>query len=303
MYKSIVSLAPIVLFTYKRLDTLIQTVEALQKNKLASDSDLIIFSDAAKTDNDKQDIAAVREYLKSIAGFKTVTIYEAKRNKGLANSIIDGVTDVFKQYDSVIVLEDDLVTSINFLNYMNQALAFYENEGKVFSIAGFSTPIIDNDFNTDVYFTLRASSWGWATWKNKWENIDWNVEDYNSFKNDKKRRIEFNQMGSDMSQMLDRQMNGSINSWAIRWCYHQFKNNLYSVHPLLSKVQNIGFNSEDASNTKEKYNRYETILDNSNRKEFTFSKEIKLRPEIINQFTRPFSFYSRIIYKIKNTFF
>jgi len=303
MYKSIVSLAPIVLFTYKRLDTLIQTVEALQKNKLASDSDLIIFSDAAKTDNDKQDIAAVRDYLKSIAGFKTVTIYEAKCNKGLANSIIDGVTDVFKQYDGVIVLEDDLITSTNFLNYMNQALAFYENEAKVFSIAGFSTPIKDNDFNTDVYFTLRASSWGWATWKNKWENIDWNVEDYNLFKNDKKRRIEFNQMGSDMSQMLDRQMNGSINSWAIRWCYHQFKNNLYSVHPLLSKVQNIGFNSEDASNTKEKYNRYETILDNSNRKEFTFSKEIKLRPEIINQFTRPFSFYSRIIYKIKNTFF
>jgi len=303
MYKSIVSLAPIVLFTYKRLDTLIQTVEALQKNKLASDSDLIIFSDAAKTDNDKQDIAAVRDYLKSIAGFKTVTIYEAKRNKGLANSIIDGVTDVFKQYDGVIVLEDDLITSTNFLNYMNQALAFYENEEKVFSIAGFSTPIKDNDFNTDVYFTLRASSWGWATWKNKWKNIDWNVEDYYLFKNDKKRRIEFNQMGSDMSQMLDRQMNGSINSWAIRWCYHQFKNNLYSVHPLLSKVQNIGFNSEDASNTKEKYNRYETILDNSNRKKFTFSKEIKLRPEIINQFTRPFSFYSRIIYKIKNTFF
>lgn len=297
------NLAPIVLFTYKRLDTLIQTVASLQKNKLAIESDLFIFSDAAKIDKDKEAIAEVRTYLKSITGFKSVIINEAPQNKGLATSIIDGVNTMVNTYGKVIVLEDDLVTSSNFLEYMNQALDFYENEKKVYSISGFSIPIQQNSFNSDVYFTLRSSSWGWATWKDKWENIDWNVEDYNSFKNDKKRRLEFNQMGSDMSQMLDRQMSGSINSWAIRWCYHQFKNNLYSVHPFTTKVQNIGFNSEDASNTKEKYNRYETILDNSNRNEFMFSKEIKLRPEIINQFTRPFSFYSRIIYKIKNTFF
>jgi hypothetical protein len=294
-------LAPIVLFTYKRLDTLQQTVQAVQENYLAADSDLYIFSDAAKGESDIGAVNEVRKYIHSIKGFKTITIYESQLNKGLASSIIEGVTDILNIHETVIVLEDDLISSPNFLNYMNGSLDFYGAEDKVFAISGYSIPI-DSSSESDVYFTSRSSSWGWATWKDRWVNIDWEIRDYSSFKNNNSLRHDFNKMGSDMSRMLDRQVQGKINSWAIRWCYHQFKNNLFSVYPLISKIKNVGFNSIDASNTKEKFNPYQTKLDNGVKREFQFSKDIDLDPKIIKQFTKPYSIISRIKFKIINWF-
>jgi hypothetical protein len=296
-------LAPIVLFTYKRLDTLKKTVEALQKNYLAPASDLYIFSDAAKGEQDLEAVNTVREYLKSINTFKTVTVYESPINKGLATSIIEGVDKILQNHETVIVLEDDLVSSPNFLNYMNSGLDFYREKHKVFSITGFSIPIKSNQSRTDVYFTSRSSSWGWATWKDRWTTIDWDVTDYLDFKNNTHSRHSFNKMGSDMALMLDRQMQGKINSWAIRWCYHQFKSGLLSVHPFQSKIENVGFNSPDASNTKERFNRYKTKLDNDGKIKFLFSNNIFLDPKIIQQFTKPFSIKTRIKYKLLNLLF
>jgi hypothetical protein len=297
------TLAPVVLFTYKRLDTLMQTVEALQENDLASNSDLIVFSDSARNGKDQEAVAAVRGYIHSISGFRSIVINEASQNKGLANSIISGVTSILQQYGKIIVLEDDLVTSTTFLSYMNQALDFYKIESKVFSITGFSIPIDKKGADSDVYFTTRSSSWGWATWNDRWENIDWTVSDYSNFKNDRTLRSDFNKMGSDMAQMLDRQMSAKINSWAIRWCYHQFSKGLYSVHPFISKVQNIGFNSVDASNTNEKYSRYNTTLDMGTTHDFHFSETIKMKKEIIKQFVAPYSIINRIKYKLINSVF
>ncbi len=296
-------LAPVVLFTYKRFDTLKKTVESLQQNYLASETDLYIFSDAAKSSGDKDAVDKVRKFINKIDGFKTVTIFESKVNKGLASSIIDGVSSILKKYSKVIVLEDDLVSSRNFLNYMNEGLNYYRDKKNIFSIAGFSIPIIHEQAESDVYFTSRSSSWGWATWDDRWGAIDWEVADYDKFKNNGESKKKFNKMGSDMSDMLDRQMNGKINSWAIRWCYHQFKNNLLSVHPLVSKIENIGFNSPDASNTKEKFNRYETILDSEGNVNFLFSNDISLDLKIIKQFVKPFSIKTRIKYKLLNLLF
>lgn len=294
--------APILLFAYKRLDTLKQTVSALQSNFLAKQSDIFIFSDAAKSACDKHAISEVRAYLHSIEGFKAIHVFEAQENKGLANSIIDGVTHIIEQYGKVIVLEDDLITSNNFLSYMNQALEYFESKKSIVSIAGYSG-IIKNPVNIDVYFTQRSSSWGWATWQDRWTGVDWQVSDYPSFFRNKKQRKAFNRMGSDMSQMLDRHMQGKINSWAIRWCYHQFKHDLFSVHPYKSKVINIGFGSPDATNTKERYNRFKTIIDISGQTSFHFDDCVDLDPKDLKQFVKPFSFTQRLKYKILNSFF
>ena len=296
-------LSPIVLFTYKRLETLKKTIESLSANKLASLSDLIVYSDGSKTSKDELIIAEIRSYLKTVSGFKTITIHESALNKGLANSIIEGVTEVINEYGKVIVLEDDLVCSPNFLNYMNAALDFYSDESKIFSITGYSIPINFSHPDSDVYFTLRSSSWGWATWKDRWSIIDWEVQDYSEFKKDKTLRRNFNKTGSDKSRMLDRQMQGKINSWAIRWCYSQFKNDLFSVHPFVSKIVNIGFNSSDATNTKEKFSRYSTKLDVGEKLDFEFSKKYHTESEIIHQFIKPFSIISRIKYRIINLVF
>ncbi|SOD98302.1 glycosyltransferase family protein [Spirosoma fluviale] len=296
------SLAPILLFTYKRLGTLQQTVSSLQKNQLSSQSDLFVFSDAAKSEKDIDSVGEVRSYLKTITDFKTITIHESPTNKGLATSIISGVTQIINDYGKIIVLEDDLETSPNFLSFMNQALDYYEHHASVFSISGFTMPM--KGLRPDeVYFTQRASSWGWATWKDRWTPIDWQVKDYASFRcNDTQRKL-FNRMGSDMSDMLDRQMRGDINSWAIRWCYHQYKKGLYTVFPAESKVQNIGLENPASTHTNERFNRFKTKIDQRHIRQFRFSDTIELDKYLLNQFTRPYSIPERVKYKLLNLLF
>lgn len=293
-------LAPVVLFCYKRPEILKQTVDALKRNYLAKDSELFIFSDGAKKDEDISVITAVRDYLKTITGFKKVIIREAAQNRGLATSIVEGVTEIINKYNKVIVLEDDLVTSPNFLNYMNEGLDYFQSNPKIFSITGFSIPM--KGLNEDsIYLTQRANSCGWGTWKDRWSVIDWDVKDYAELMKNRSARKAFNKMGSDMTGLLIKQKLGKINSWAIRWCYHQFKQDLYSVHPVVSKIKNIGYASPDSTHTKEKFNRFETKLDNHNSTDFDFNVPVKLEKKAIRQFVRPYSVPYRALYKVLNT--
>jgi GNT-I family len=296
------SLAPIVLFAYKRLDVLRETINALQKNVLASESEIFIFSDAAKNDKNWSAVQEVRHYLTTVTGFKQVTVIQKDTNQGLACSIISGISHVFNIYNKAIIIEDDLETSINFLLYMNQALNFYEQNKKIISIGGFSTAI-DIESNYDVYFTHRSTSWGWATWKDRWAVVDWKVSDYEDFIRSKNKKHEFNKMGSDMVRMLRRQMNGQIDSWLVRWCYHQFKHQLFSIHPFHSKVKNIGLKSKDATHTKEKFTRFNTTISDTEKIDFIFPKDAVMDTKIIKEFLRPHSIFQRAKFKVLNLFF
>ena len=132
--------APIVLFVYNRPWHTQQTVEALQKNKLASESELFIYSDDAKNDDARVSVDEVRKYIDNITGFKKITVIKRDKNWGLASSIIDGVTKIVNKYGRIIVLEDDLVTSPYFLKFMNDSLEVYEKRNDVFSVTGFNYP-------------------------------------------------------------------------------------------------------------------------------------------------------------------
>ena len=192
----------------------------------------------------------VREYLDTLVDClwcKSIVIKKSTNNKGLAASIISGVKEIIDLYGRVIVLEDDLVVSKGFLKYMNEALACYEKEDNVWAISGFSSAIpILEESKDDVYFSCRARSWSWATWKNRWDTVDWDVKSYKKFKYNLFDRWHFNRGGRDMAAMLDRQQAGVINSWAIRWCFNQFLQKKYVVQPTRSLIVNKG---QDGSGT------------------------------------------------------
>lgn len=292
-------LAPIVLFTYKRLDTLKKTIEALQQNYLASESQLIIFADAAKGEHDRSQVAEVKTYLKTISGFKQVVIHEQEINKGLAKSIIEGVTKVFENHNAAIVLEDDLVTTPNFLDYMNQAIQRYESEKTVFSISGYSFNLnITNDPNLQSYFLTRGWSWGWATWRDRWQKVDWDIKDYDKFTKDKKAQKEFSRGGSDLNAMLAKQMIGKLDSWAIRWFYNQYKCKGLTLYPVLSKVFNEGFDNR-ATHTKGSNRRYIPVMDNLSYRDFIFPEKVEVTISAQKQFQKKMGVISRIRSKIE----
>lgn len=235
--------APIIVFAYNRPEHLKKTLEALGKNKEAKESDLFIFIDGPKSDSMMRKNEAVYAVAKQyeIGFFKDVVIKRANKNKGLARSVISGVDEIINQYGKVIVTEDDSVSSPAYLSFMNGALDYYGDKDYIWSIGGYTVPIkIPDKYSYDVIVTQRSSSYAWATWINRWKKIDWKVKDYQRFRWNVCKRREFNKWGTDRASMLDDQMNGRINSWAIRFDYAMYKNRMFNVLPTHSLIQNIG---------------------------------------------------------------
>ncbi|MEK6477300.1 sugar transferase [Catalinimonas sp. 4WD22] len=234
--------APIVLFVYNRPSHTRKVIKALQRCKGAQDSELYIFSDAAQNQEEEIKVNDLRSYLDTITGFKEVHIIKRACNCGLAYNIINGVSEVINKYQKAIVLEDDIICAPQFLWYMNEALEKYKNDKDIFSISGYH-PYVDcsNQYNIAVYKNYRSSSWGWATWADRWNKVDWEVKGHKKFFGSIPQRRAFDKGGEDLSLMLWKQIHGLLDSWAIRFCYAQYKHNAYTIYPVKSLVSNIGF--------------------------------------------------------------
>jgi hypothetical protein len=231
-------LAPIVLFVYNRPWHTQQTIEALQKNDLAKESELFIYCDAAKDVVAKRSVDDVRSYVKSINGFKKIIIIERESNWGLADSIIDGVTSIVNEFGKIIVLEDDLVTSSYFLMFMNEALSFYQVKEKVWHVSGYKPPI---EVNKGRHFFLGPTScWGWATWSDRWQFFKKDSHYFLS-KFNASNKSKFNINNSyDYYSHIELNHSKKMNTWAIFWYASVFFKDGLSLHPYASLVKNIG---------------------------------------------------------------
>lgn len=271
--------APIALFVYNRLWHTKQTIEALQKNELASESELIIHSDGAKGSNNLLKVKVVRDYIGTIGGFKKVTIIEQEANLGLALSIIKGVTKAVNEHGKIIVLEDDMVTSPYFLKFMNDALTFYENEDRVWHICGWNYPTNLTTKN-DVYLYRIMECWGWATWEKNWHYYE---------KNTKKLIKDFSK-GDIKLFNLDGTYNGWLqvtlnrykysDTWAIYWYAAIFKKNGLCVNPIKSFVKNIGLDGS-GQNCKDPFYKDNEIL--NSKRNITFVTDIREDNDIVKQ--------------------
>lgn len=297
------TLAPIILFTYNRPWHTKQTLDALVKNDLASDSVLYIYSDGPKLNasvDQINKIKEVREIIHAVVGFKDVIIVESDVNKGLANSIISGVTEVINIHEKVIVLEDDLITHQYFLSYMNKSLVFYSKYNSVFSICAdrpFHNKMkVPSNYEYDVFVSLRFFSYGWATWKNRWEHINWNIDQLEEFLKKKYQIDAFNRGGYDLTSMLIMQVKNQIDSWAIRFDFAHFYHHAIAILPCNSYIFNIG---NDGSGTHTGINisnnqNYKNLYHNPDPKFINVLYEDK---RIINAFYSSFYPKKRPIWK------
>lgn len=232
-------LAPIALFVYNRPQHTQRTLQFLQQNDLAAKSDLFIFSDGAKSDVDKANVAEVRKIINQVKGFKSVKIAERKENAGLANAIIEGVTALVNEYGQVIVFEDDLVTSPHTLSYFNAALNQYRDVEKVMHIGAYMYPLNWGEL-PESFFYRAATSWGWATWQRAWKHFE---PDINVLMKqfDKKKKLAFSiENKMNFWKQLQEFKKGKNNSWAIRWYASIFLKGGLTLNPSQSLVNNIG---------------------------------------------------------------
>lgn len=284
---------PVVIFGFNRPDAFKRLVDSLKTNDGLEERNIIVYVDGPRNDGDRAKISQVIR----LAGELTTNVIASSVNKGLAGSIIFGVSEVMKKYGMAIILEDDLVLMPSFLNYMDMALEKYKKEKSIFSICGYGLQIHrPTGYTGDVYLSRRSSSWGWATWADRWDSIDWELKDWNLIKRSKEIRRGFNKGGSDMFGMLCDYKEGKNNSWAIRFCFNQYLQNKYSVHPFRSLVANEGFGS-DATNCRQKYSRFKISLNQSDNYLFSMPQVLHFNSHIDRQLSKyhslPMRIYSR----------
>jgi hypothetical protein len=285
----------------------------LIQNKEAKDSILYVFADGAKNDNDsieKENIVLVKQIINTYkCNFQSIKLIERENNWGLANNVIDGISTILKDYQKVIVLEDDIIVSKGFLKYMNKALLIYENCPNVATIQGFQFPI-NFKSKVETYFDYAVGCWGWATWKNQWKFFEPDGQKLWDEINNKFSWKEFDLENSYyFKEMLEDNITKKNDSWAIRWYASLYINNKINLYPTKSLTINIGNdgsgNHRDKSETSNypisneiKLEKIETKLSNkeigkviSHRKNQLYYKKIK------NLIIR---FKVNVLYKILN---
>lgn len=247
----------IAIFAFNRPDLLQRTLTALVANDLANKASVTFFCDGPRHEMDEPGTQAVRELAKTVQGFATVEVVERPKNMGCAASIIDGLTEMFRLHKRLIVIEDDIVTSPHTLRFLSEGLARYADNEQVFNISAWTPPHIAQrapvGYPYDVYAIPRFNCWGWASWRDRFQDIDWDVKDYQDFKNSPQLRKAFNAGGEDMSPMLDAQMEGKLNTWDIRADYARFKKNMVGINPVRSYALNIGMGSGTHTTTATTY--------------------------------------------------
>lgn len=243
-------LSPIVLFVYNRPIHTKKVLDALAMNPEAKESELFIFCDGAKENANDEDVNKINHVIsisKNENRFKKVHVTIQNKNKGLANSIIEGVTEIVNNYGKIIVLEDDIVTSVGFLKYMNDALNFYENNSDVMHISGYMYP--HDQKLPETFFYNVTLCWGWATWNRAWKHFDnealtlWKTIRDNNLINS------FDKFGDDyLSSQLANNILGKLNTWFIKWHASVLLKNGFTLFPCKSLVQNIGFDNTGVHN-------------------------------------------------------
>lgn len=248
-------LAPIALFTYNRPEHTLRTLTSLSTNPEFEESPLFVFCDGPRHTHDQDSVHATQKVVLDWKHpYKKVTV--SKNNRGLANSIISGVTELASSFGSVIVVEDDLELSPAFLDFMNQGLRKYCDVESVLHLSGYSFPVLPTSTLINGHFIPLTSSWGWGTWDRAWKFFDPSMSSYKTLRGDKILRKAFDLDGSyKYFRMLERQKEGKIDSWAIRWYLSVFMKGGLSLFPSQSLVRNMGF---DGSGTHCKVSRYGT---------------------------------------------
>lgn len=293
--------APILLFVYNRPEHVRRNIQALLKNELAAESELFIYSDAAKDETSQTAVEEVRAFIRSIQGFKKITITERAENWGLARSIIDGVTTLINRYGRVIVLEDDLVVAPHFLQFMNDALETYRDEERVGHIQ--ACDFTHDPSLPDTFLIKWTGSWGWATWDRAWKHFNADGKALLTELESRKLTYTFDFNGKyGYTRMLRRQIEGKNNSWAIRWNASLFLKDILSLNVGKSLVQNEGFDGSGTNCGGGGLYASELYMERLPVKKISpIEENIQARNAYVRYYARTNSFMAKAIRRIKRT--
>lgn len=287
-------LYPILITAYNRPEKLSNLLDSLRDNSLSKNSRVVINIDGARNDCDKPQIEACRKIALEFRNeFKSLEIKVSSINNGLSKSIIKAVSNILEENQAIIVLEDDLIVSTDYLQYMNTTLNLYSSSANIGAISGYSPRVIRSCENSSgIHLQKRASSWGWGTWKDEWEKVDWSSKPL--YKAQKLSRKIDKDLGQDFGRLIRYQLQNKIDSWAVRFCLSLWFNEKYTLYPFRTRILNNGLGIE-ATHTKKEvlhFNRFKTLRE--------YDEIYPKKPQNSSLEELSFNIYNMNIYRLAN---
>lgn len=277
------NLAPIGVSTYGRLQHLQRTITALQKNTLAQESELFVFSDAPRL-GDEDRVAAVRKYLRKIDGFKEVHVIERTENSRVVNNR-GGMRMLLDQFGKMIFLEEDVVTAPGFLSFMNQALTTYRNNDKVFAITGYCPPIDARKYiSSDAFLLQTCNFWGFAIWKERYDQVSMQTPSCEVFKTilNPFSLASYMRIGSDMPHLFLLDAQGIIDAGDIKFAFEMWKKGSYLLIPTFSLSMSIGLDGTGVHCGMER--KYDTEMSSDVSGRFKLPREPELNNALVAKY-------------------
>ena len=279
----------VAVFAYNRNTHLRKTLEGLRANRKLDE--IYIFQDGLKTEEHRNGWEASRQVIASIDWCK-VNYFGAEENKGLACSIVEGIEQVLQENDAVIVLEDDCVPTACFLDFMSQCFEKYRDNKDVYSISGYAWPIEVQKGMFDIYFTGRASTWGWGTWKDRWNQYEQDLNILERIKNDRDKSVILAAWGKDLEKMYADRLMGRNDSWAVFWALKIIEEKGLCAAPYVSLIQNIGFDGTGVHCGKT--DRFRVDLETGHRSAFRLPDSAEVLKNTVEAFAELYGSYTSI---------
>ncbi len=279
------------LFVYNRSYHTEQVLTSLKQNSVLPEK-LFIFQDGQKFGCDSKEWNKVNALINAI-NWCDKEIHVSAVNKGLATSIISGINYVFEKYDAVIVLEDDCVPAVNFISFMNQCFEKYEKDENVYSVSGYAYPVNLKKGKYDIYGCGRISSWGWGTWKNRWDTYEKDYEFVKRMKKEEKASKNLAIWGRDLEEMLIGNVRGNCDSWAVFWALGVILRNGVCINPYVSLIKNIGLDGtgEHCSVT----DKFDVALADTDKEIYDLPDTVPLLQETIEKLVPLFGLYTAVM--------
>lgn len=249
--------SPVIIFAYNRAQHLEKTLLALNSMLSCQDRKVFLYIDGPRSSKDYESVENVKAIAQGFLNTLIDEIFISPVNKGLSRSIIEGVSEILNRYESAIILEDDILVREDFFKFIDDAINTYSYKKDICSITGFS-PV---QFSKDILYPIkchRAMSWSWATWRDRWFCIDFDKNFYENNRDDIVEKITNDNIGRDIIKMLDGYINGSIDSWYVRWTVSNFLLNRYTLYPSIPQIENIGFDGTGENCSKGQAKEYST---------------------------------------------
>ena len=279
-----------ILFTYNRSYHTKQVINGLKENSVLPEK-LYIFQDGRKEKDTDYEWNKVNKMIHSIDWCNKEVIV-SKSNKGLAASIVSGIDYAFKEYDAVIILEDDCVPAPNFIRFMTQCFEKYRDEKKIYSVSGYSWPIDLPEADSDIYFCGRTSSWGWGTWKDRWRGYKKDYMLYKRLKQTETGSLNLAMWGRDVEDALTGKVTGRNDVWGLFWVLRVIAQEGLCINPYKSLIDNIGMDGTGVHCDVTNY--YAVEIERNIKEDFCLIDDIKILDEVKEAFAALFGSYTAV---------